>query len=387
MDLGLWRRICYLLPELVASSEYGRAELRMVETGMKTGELVRPWPSALLLSFLALAVGCAEPVTKPVAPVAALCAREPVTRNGSPIVAKLESLDAEDANASAVWVTWGGEAIPVYVGMWLKRGDVVSTGRGAKVVLTFLEEGAEVLLLSDSRVEVGSLFTWFGSLFVSGRLDTGTKYANGAVNGTKYHVSVDKSSSQATFSVLEGKVTVSPVVTKLVDGHTQVIPSPADWKPFALLPRQRASVVKGQTGAPVLSSIPAADVRTWRERVQTVPGVGQKLAAALTELPVAAVHEASTVSDYVYMPDLTGSSWAAARESLKQVGLRLDAASAAVPESATLRIVSQNPLPRTVVARDSAVCVVALERAAPALEASKRLHSCVDWQNADGGKN
>lgn len=347
---------------------------------MKRAELTRGVTALLTLACVALQ-GCA-PASRPAAAPVTSCPCAAKTRGESPIVAKLESFDSGDPNASAVWISWGGEAVSVHAGMWLKRGDVIATGHGAKAVLTYLEDGAKVLLLGDTKVQVGSLFTWFGSLFVSGRVDTDTQYAAGKVEGTKYHVSVDKDSSAVTFSVIEGKVTVTPVKAEMVDQQVRVTPRMAVWKPFTLERRQRA-MLKDRTAPPVLAPIPKAEVETWIDTVETVPGIGKKIAAALSDLPAAPSGVAARASSYAYVPDVTGASLASARESLKRAGLQLDAKNASPAGAGALRVVSQNPLPRAVVARDSAVCVVAADPTQPAAAAA---HSCTDHRHDDAAQ-
>lgn len=358
----------------------------LADVAMNTRGLARCLLSALSVAVSSTAVsGCAS-ASKP-APVSAPCPRPQVTRGSSAIVAQLESIASKDPNTAGVWVNWGGEEIPVRPGMWLKRGDVVSTGQGARVVLKFLEENAEVVLQGDTKVEVGSLFTWFGNLFVSGRLNTSTKYAEGAVRGTKYHVSVDKASSRVTFSVIEGAVTVSPVAATVVDGHVQVSPTQAKWRPFTLVRQQRAVLTGDQKVPPAPAPIPPAQVEEWRKDVATVPGVGKELASELAKLSAAeaAAPAASSaeLSQYVYTPDLTGASWAAALRSVSAAGLRLDPESAALGKGdAKLRIVSQDPVPRTVLERGSTLCVVAVDsaQAAKAVPAPVA-HSCAGFKS------
>ena len=116
-----------------------------------------------------------------------------------------------DANESQVLVMSAGSSQPVTTGMPLSAGDEVSTGFGVKVTILFLENSAEtdneVSLDQNSRVQVGSLFSWLGRVVVSvkGAFETKTTRARWSVRGTEYELVVESDGTN-TLRVLKGAV-------------------------------------------------------------------------------------------------------------------------------------------------------------------------------------
>lgn len=134
-----------------------------------------------------------------------------------------------------------GEAgvLAVTARMELKRGDIIETGPGTTAVVEFA--GAHAVLMENTRAQLGSIFTWFGEVFLSGWLWGETEYATAAVEGTEYVVRVDPDAREATFTVLEGRVSVRPK-----DGR---------WQPIVVGRREEVTVVAGAQRAPQRRSI------------------------------------------------------------------------------------------------------------------------------------
>lgn len=197
-----------------------------------------------------------------------------------PGFAKLEriTLESKVDPSSAIAVERDGKKLAAAEEMELEKGDVVSTGPNATAVVTFA--GARAVLKPNTRVKLGSLFAWFGEIFVSGWLTTKTKYAAAAVEGTKYHVKVDPETSRTTFTVLEGRVRVKP--------------TEASWPEIMLRSGERVGVgVNDREAAPATTKIPAEELEQLteeayamgRSRGPVVPDLqGAELAAAQAQL-------------------------------------------------------------------------------------------------------
>lgn len=133
---------------------------------------------------------------------------------------------------------------------------------------------------SASKAE-SSVFDWilalWGRLTVDGRMRTATKVVNATPKGTKYDVRVDKQTSKATVTVIEGHVTVSPV-----QGGAQ---------PILLATGRRVTVEQKSVSAVEL--VPSDELSALAEEVEAmgrplgpaVPDVvGLELSAAETKL-------------------------------------------------------------------------------------------------------
>ena len=121
----------------------------------------------------------------------------------------------EDANDTQVLVIHNGVSQPVSTGMPLFAGDEVSTGGGVKVTVLYLENSAEtdneVSLDENTRVQVGSLYSWLGRVIISvrGAFETKTARARWSVRGTEYELVVETDGTN-TLRVLKGSVAAEP---------------------------------------------------------------------------------------------------------------------------------------------------------------------------------
>lgn len=133
----------------------------------------------------------------------------------------------------------------------LARHDRLETGPNTRAIVTFAN-GGKAVLYPKTRVQLGSLWTWLGSLFVSGPVDVKAKvpasdnasaskgpvgadgdardegnWVDATSEGTKYHVEVTQQGVKVT--VIEGRVTLNK-------GKR------ARWSPVQLGRGQRATV-------------------------------------------------------------------------------------------------------------------------------------------------
>lgn len=119
-----------------------------------------------------------------------------------------------DAALSEVKVTRasGGDE-PGQVDMRLYTGDEVTTGPTAQLTILFLdnvpEKDNEVLVDANTRVRIGSIFTWVGRILVrcKGAFATRTEKVKLGVQGTEYELIVQRDGTNK-ITVLEGVVSV-----------------------------------------------------------------------------------------------------------------------------------------------------------------------------------
>lgn len=118
-----------------------------------------------------------------------------------------------EAAASEATIVRGGRSTGPQAGMMLYVGDEVKTGPSVKLTIFFLDNAAEkdneVLIDSNTRVQLGSLFTWAGRVLarVKGTFETKTERARWSVRGTEYELVVNSDGTN-TLKVLKGEVQV-----------------------------------------------------------------------------------------------------------------------------------------------------------------------------------
>ena len=89
--------------------------------------------------------------------------------------------DRSDAAVSEATVAHAGKRSGPQVGMMLYVGDEVTTGANVKLTILFLDRAAEkdneVVIDTNTRVQLGSLFTWAGRVLarVKGAFETKTE--------------------------------------------------------------------------------------------------------------------------------------------------------------------------------------------------------------------
>jgi hypothetical protein len=115
---------------------------------------------------------------------------------------------SEDEARSSLFITRQGQAVHARSSMNLEVGDQVETG--PVWALIRYPAGHEVYLQPRTRVRLGSIFAYFGELFVRarGQFSVETEFITLGVQGTEFWVKVDESQNSA-FGVLEGSVVMS----------------------------------------------------------------------------------------------------------------------------------------------------------------------------------
>lgn len=143
-------------------------------------------------------------------------ADEPLAVIKSIVVGGVERIDADTAQVEVVRAATNA-AEPAAAGMRLYARDRVTTGPDAQVTLLFLngapETGNQVIVSSDSRVEIASIFSWWGRLFASVKnyFDVKSRPVNLGVRGTEFEFKLTRDGSEAVLTVLEGEVKVERV--------------------------------------------------------------------------------------------------------------------------------------------------------------------------------
>ncbi|MGH9881020.1 MAG: hypothetical protein ACRD6N_06250, partial [Pyrinomonadaceae bacterium] len=141
----------------------------------------------------------------------ALQSEDPIAVVKSILVNGAEKLVADQSEMKVTRVTaeeQAGEA-----GMLLTAGDEVSTGTNAQVTILFLdaapEKDNEVLVDSNARIRVGSIFNRYGRVLmrVKGKFDVATEKLKLDVTATEYELEVLRDGTN-TIRVLEGAVGV-----------------------------------------------------------------------------------------------------------------------------------------------------------------------------------
>jgi len=142
-------------------------------------------------------------------------------------LARLDRLESSKlAWGRGVQVTRDGQPVPAEACLLLRRGDLVETGANVTVVIQFAE--GLVLLMPNTRVRIGSIWTYFGELFSFGRVKLQDRYVTAGAEGTSY---VFRSDPQGTtVTVLQGHVRVTPeqeaIAAQRLESGQRVVVSP-----------------------------------------------------------------------------------------------------------------------------------------------------------------
>ena len=197
--------------------------------------------------------------------------------------------------------------LPASAEMILQRGDTISTSMDTTLVVRSGDTRA--VLMPNTKVSLGSVFTWFGRVFISGWLQGKTKLVNGAVKGTQYVVEVDEKSGLTTFSVLEGTVHVSSVKGLFPE--------------VVLMAAQRVRVPEESKQPPSAEPIERGEYNTLID---------------------AANRARDATLDQLLLPDLTGDKIQEAEALLRQAGFQVSRREVVAPApGATGVVVGQVP--------------------------------------------
>jgi beta-lactam-binding protein with PASTA domain len=378
--------------------------------------------------------------------VAFICLAGCAVRSGCPTIALLQRVSTADGAEGVVVVKRDGRVVPWAENMPLERGDLVTTDGRTSAVLSFAGSqtllkpdtsvtlgtfeapavqdavpskekasvataklGANACQLkaaegngtaavarkpapasapasqSASKQEpslLSQIFAWFGWLQVSGPMRTQSKLIDAKARGTKYDVRIDKQTSKATVTVIEGHVSVSPVQT---------------GAPAILVPAGKRVAVEEQK-AGELEVVPSAELEALADELDAmgrplgpeVPDVvGLEIAAAEAKLrslgiesrvvpskvltvdpskrgqvlgqdPAARAHgeRVALLVAAVEVPSVVGQTRAQAEASLKHAGIELGGVENPTHTSDPGAIVvAQNPDPGAAVAPGTYVLV------------------------------
>jgi len=93
----------------------------------------------------------------------------------------------------------------------LKAGDEIETGATTSVLIRY-PEGHELLIMHNTHVRLGSIFVFFGELFVraKGRFRVETVFMTAGVEGTEFLVRADRRDDSVEVVVAEGAVLCQP---------------------------------------------------------------------------------------------------------------------------------------------------------------------------------
>lgn len=125
----------------------------------------------------------------------------------------LNGAERTEAATSEATIVHGGRSSGPQAGMMLYVGDEIKTGPTVKLTMLFLDNAAEkdneVLIDSNTHVQLGSVFTWAGRILarVKGTFETKTERARWSVRGTEYELVVSADGTN-TLKVLKGAVQV-----------------------------------------------------------------------------------------------------------------------------------------------------------------------------------
>lgn len=133
----------------------------------------------------------------------------------------LTSMGKVTLSASGVTILRHGAPVAATRGIELQAGDVVETDAHSTAVIEFIDGSAT--LMPNTKVTVGSIWTWFGRVFFSGPVDSDTAYVNMSVEGTQYLCEVKK----------------DRVVVTGLSGHVRVRSKTGSFAPVAIGARDR----------------------------------------------------------------------------------------------------------------------------------------------------
>jgi hypothetical protein len=111
-----------------------------------------------------------------------------------------------DRVAPGVQVTRAGQSVPAAPCMPLRRGDIVETGHSSPALIQFAE--GLVLLMPNTRAQIGSIWSYFGEVFSFGHVKLQDRYVTAGAEGTAYLFRSDADGT--TVTVLQGHVRVTP---------------------------------------------------------------------------------------------------------------------------------------------------------------------------------
>lgn len=117
-----------------------------------------------------------------------------------------DSVARLDRAAAGVQVSRAGQPVPVASCMQLRRGDIVETSASAPALIQFAE--GLVLLMPNTRAQIGSIWSYFGEVFSFGHVKLQDRYVTAGAEGTAYLFRSDAAGS--TVTVLQGHVRVTP---------------------------------------------------------------------------------------------------------------------------------------------------------------------------------
>ena len=144
-------------------------------------------------------------------PTALQQSSEPIALVKTIRVGGAQKTDAAPSEVKVTRVSGGTE--PGQADMRLYTGDEVTTGPNAQLTVLFLdkvpEKDNEVLVDANTRVRIGSIFTWVGRILVrcKGAFVTQTEKVKLGVQGTEYELIVQQDGTNR-ITVLEGLVSV-----------------------------------------------------------------------------------------------------------------------------------------------------------------------------------
>ena len=181
----------------------------MIEEHATPTDAVSGQRRRLVASLGIVLSGCAEPYVFP-------------GHTGVPGPRPLATLDVE----GRVEILQGGQVVLGRDGMALFRGDEVRTLASSYAQCRFVD-GDRIWLDYDTRVRMGSVFTFFGRVFasVSGVFLTDSEFVRASSEGTEYTVTVGRGSPDFSVAVRNGVVLCQPHAGR--------------WRPIRLLAGQR----------------------------------------------------------------------------------------------------------------------------------------------------
>ena len=192
----------------------------------------------IVLGTAMLLGGCAEPYGPPGA--------------GSSGPHRLATLDVQ----GRVEVLQDGRVVIGRDGMALFAGDEIRTHASSYAQCRFVD-GDKVWLDYDTRVRMGSIFTFFGRVFasVSGVFRVDSEFVAASSEGTEYTVTIDRGSGEFSVAVASGAVLCRPRQGR--------------WRPVRLAAGQR--LVGRGVGTPRTDRL---DSREYESEFGWVPGMG-----------------------------------------------------------------------------------------------------------------
>ncbi|MPZ45850.1 MAG: hypothetical protein GEV05_21180 [Betaproteobacteria bacterium] len=200
-----------------------------------------PQRRRIVLGAAILLGGCAEPY------------RGPGTETPGP--QRVARLDVQ----GRVEVLQGGRVVVARDGMPLFAGDEIRTLASSYAQCRFVD-GARVWLDYDTRVRMGSVFTFFGRVFasVSGIFQVDSEFVAASSEGTEYTVTIGRGNTEFSVAVRNGTVLCQPRQGR--------------WRPVRLIAGQR--LVGRGMATPRADRLDSGEYETefgWVPAVRTTP--------------------------------------------------------------------------------------------------------------------